>query len=61
MKNRQENLQRLRLNIEKNNDNSTYRPEINPKSSEIASRKHDNPNPYERLYNNSVVILITNN
>jgi len=58
MKIRQENLQRLRLNMDKNNENTTYRPEINPKSMEIASKKQENSNPYERLYNDSVVLLI---
>ena len=55
MKNRQENLQRLRLNMDKSNEHTTYHPEINPKSQEMVSRKMENPNPYERLYVDAVV------
>jgi len=53
MKNRNENLQRLRLNMDQGNSKTTYKPEINLKSVEIANRKAENSqqNPYERLYN----------
>lgn len=57
MKNRQVNLQRLRMDMDKNNENTTYRPELNPKSVEIVTKKNENnaSNPYERLYNDALV------
>jgi hypothetical protein len=61
LKDRNENLQRMRIEMERKNKDITYKPEINQKSSQIASNKRMNNsfngNAHERLYSAAKVLM----